>query len=564
MLTKITYGKITKEISPGYIATLPCKDLKMESDVIVEAPDEFIPKLQEKIVTPKEYAQDIVADEGNDGLSLVRVNAIQTETKSVIPAKHPQSVVPSKAGKYITEVVVQSIPPEYIIPTLQEKTADPKEYKQEIVFDGGYDGLSKVSINPIQTETKTTTPTRNSQPITPTEGKYLTEVLVNPIPAEYVIPTGAQSILENGTFDVTHLKTVHIAVPDENNWAGDFVSGVPYEEGTLVVYKYTIYLAIKDTDGSQLPTNTSYWEKLTPNWNDTTDATASEGDVVYGLTFYAGGTKKAGSMQRVSTSAFSSIKIERSGDQKLAITYFADKNSYIPNTVGSTRMGTIAEVTEPNFKEDYIADGVTLFGLTGKHGKKFSGAINITSGLTTISGSYLIDQQKAFDLLQSLTANKTFSVAFGAGSIPNGGDEMRFTSMTFDTTNDWIKYDSIIAFVSYDYYNGGNGFKDYTSHGGTGNGARINFDANTEVRTAFKELFLSIADKLISFTIDNKTYYAVSGWTFADWTQDFTNGLNPDGYFPADKVYKEGSTYIEGVVPYDKIISGGAYRTITG
>jgi hypothetical protein len=381
MSTKIKYGETTRDVPPGWIATLPCKDLKMESDIVIEAPDEYTLKLQEKIVEPKQYVQDVVADEGNDGLSLVRVNAIQTESKSVTPAKHPQSVTP-KTGKYLSEVVVQSIPPEYVIPTLQEKTADPKEYKQEIVFDGGYDGLSKVSINPIQTETKTTTPTEHSQPITPTEGKYLTEVLVNPIPSDYVIPSGSTSILENGTFDVTHLKTVHVAVPDENNWAGDFVSGVPYEKDTLVVYKYTIYLAIKDTDGSQLPTNTSYWEKLTPNWNDTTDATASDGDVVYGLTFYAGGIKKAGSMQRVSTSAFSSIKIERSGDQKLAINYYADKNYYIPNTVGATRMGTVAEVIEPNFKEDYIADGVTLFGLTGKHGKKFDGTIKIE----TVSG----------------------------------------------------------------------------------------------------------------------------------------------------------------------------------
>ncbi len=37
MSTKITYNGKTTELADGYIATLPCKDLKMETDVVVEA-----------------------------------------------------------------------------------------------------------------------------------------------------------------------------------------------------------------------------------------------------------------------------------------------------------------------------------------------------------------------------------------------------------------------------------------------------------------------------------------------------------------------------------------------
>lgn len=40
MSTKITYNGKTTELADGYIATLPCKDYKMETDVVVEAPEE--------------------------------------------------------------------------------------------------------------------------------------------------------------------------------------------------------------------------------------------------------------------------------------------------------------------------------------------------------------------------------------------------------------------------------------------------------------------------------------------------------------------------------------------
>lgn len=39
MSTKITYNGKTTELSDGYIAALPCKDYKMATDVVVEAPE---------------------------------------------------------------------------------------------------------------------------------------------------------------------------------------------------------------------------------------------------------------------------------------------------------------------------------------------------------------------------------------------------------------------------------------------------------------------------------------------------------------------------------------------
>ena len=119
----------------------------------------------------------------------------------------------------------------------------------------------------------------------------------------------------------------------------------------------------------------------------------------------------------------------------------------------------------------------------------FDGTINIESGYTTISGSYVIDESKAYDLLLTYGKVKTFNVNFGAGGPANGGDEIGFTSMTFDATSGLILYNDKGAFAM----NGG--FAEYTTNYGDGNGARVNFEEGTECRKEFKELFLSIADE---------------------------------------------------------------------
>ena len=161
--------------------------------------------------------------------------------------------------------------------------------------------------------------------------KY-SQMIQLPTNAEYwsllaEVVSGSKAIHTNGPHDVTQYKTIHVAVPDENNWEGDYEDGVAYKYGALVVYNVGVYLALKDTDGTQNPTNEEYWEKLTPIWNDTSDATATEDDVVYGQTFYAGGEKKAGAMKIVDSSTFSSLALQITADGKLEIQYYADKNA---------------------------------------------------------------------------------------------------------------------------------------------------------------------------------------------------------------------------------------------
>lgn len=89
-----------------------------------------------------------------------------------------------------TKVNGAYVPPS--APTLQTKSVSytPTESAQseKVTADSGYDGLEEVDItvNAIQTETKSATPSETAQTITPSSGKYLTSVSVGAIASDYV------------------------------------------------------------------------------------------------------------------------------------------------------------------------------------------------------------------------------------------------------------------------------------------------------------------------------------------------------------------------------------------
>lgn len=145
---------------------------------------------------------------------------------------------------------------------------------------------------------------------------------------------------------------------------------------------------------------------------------------------------------------------------------------------------------------------------------------------TTISGEYLIDANKVYTLLNSLTETKIYTVNFSAGAGIGGGDERNFTSMTFNPSSGLILYDDKGAFSM------SGGFDEYNNNYGDGNGARVNFVEGTIVGEDFAELFLSIADEYvapttITFTIEGASYTADSGMTWADWV---ASEYNTDGF----------------------------------
>ena len=81
----------------------------------------------------------------------------------------------------------------------QNKSTNPSTSQIQLTADSGYTGLGTVTVNAIQIETKSATPTEAAQTITPTEGKFLTSVSVGAISNTYI----GSSVARKSSSDLT-------------------------------------------------------------------------------------------------------------------------------------------------------------------------------------------------------------------------------------------------------------------------------------------------------------------------------------------------------------------------
>ena len=147
--------------------------------------------LQAKTATPTKKQQSISPDNGFYGLSGVTIAAIPEAYQDV-------SSVTASAGDVLTgKVFVTSTgvvtPGEMVNNGAVDKTLDVTTITYTIP-KGYHSGSGKVQI---VLETKTVTPTKSVQKITPTTGKVLSEVTVAAIPAEYITTDDATATAAN-------------------------------------------------------------------------------------------------------------------------------------------------------------------------------------------------------------------------------------------------------------------------------------------------------------------------------------------------------------------------------
>lgn len=240
--TETSGKKVSKSVASGS-ATTPNRTLTLRPLISVDntgkisltgsVTDTFAPTVSAGYVSSGVVGTITATAEGTKQLTT-------QAGKTVTPTESSQTAVAS--GVYTTgTVTVGPIPSNYIVPSgtkditengtydigtfknvnvaivpdklsLQEKTVTPTTSQQTIIADAGYDALSKVTISAIATQSKSTTPTKNTQNIVPDSGKFLSSVTVNPIPNDYIIPTGETTISSNGVYDVKDFASANVYV----------------------------------------------------------------------------------------------------------------------------------------------------------------------------------------------------------------------------------------------------------------------------------------------------------------------------------------------------------------
>lgn len=147
--------------------------------------------LQAKTATPTKKQQTIAPDSGFYGLSGVTVNAIPEayqDTSSVTA-----TAADVLTGKVFVTADGTVTPGEMINNGAVDKTLDVTTITYTIP-KGHHSGAGKVQI---VLETKTVTPSKSVQEITPTAGKVLSKVTVNPIPSQYQDVSGVTATAAN-------------------------------------------------------------------------------------------------------------------------------------------------------------------------------------------------------------------------------------------------------------------------------------------------------------------------------------------------------------------------------
>ena len=147
--------------------------------------------LQTKTATPTKKQQSIAPDNGYYGLSSVTVAAIPEAYQDV-------SSVTAGAGDVLTGKIIVTAdgtvtPGEMVNNGAVDKTLDATTITYTIP-KGFHSGSGKVQI---VLETKTVTPTKSAQDITPTAGKVLSKVTVGAIPDKYQDVSGVTAQAAN-------------------------------------------------------------------------------------------------------------------------------------------------------------------------------------------------------------------------------------------------------------------------------------------------------------------------------------------------------------------------------
>lgn len=302
----VNQGAVSAEVQEGDTYTIP-KGYHNGSGTVSGVAGGGNYKLQSKSITPTKSQQNVTPDAGFFGLSDVTVAAIPAAYQDV-------SSVTAVAGDVLANKIIVTADGSVTTGTMPNNGAVSQKLDTATtsytVPAGYHSGTGTVSI---ATETKSATPSKEQQTVTPTEGSVLSSVTVNAIPAEYTDTSDA-------TATAAQILTGQTAYVDGEKVTGTMPNNSP--AATVLdteTVSYTIPAGYHDGTGSvslsletKSATPTKAQQTIEPSegkvlsqvtveaipaqYVDTSSGTAAAGDILTGKTAFVNGAAVTGSM----------------------------------------------------------------------------------------------------------------------------------------------------------------------------------------------------------------------------------------------------------------------------
>lgn len=338
-------GAVQASIQEGDTYTIP-KGYHNGSGVVSGVAGGGNYTLQTKSITPTKSQQSVAPDSGYYGLSAVTVKAIPDNYNDT-------SAVTAGAADVLANKIIVNAAGETVSGTMANNGAVSKTLDTSTtsytVPAGYHSGSGTVKIS---TETKTATPTKSAQTISPTSGKVLSKVTVNAIPANYIDTTDATA----AAADLLGGKTAYVN--------GELVEGTMADNGAVsqtlntTTKSYTVPAGYHN--GSGTVSITTETKSATPSKSAQT-ITPSTGKVL---------------------SSVSVAKIPDAYQDVTGVTAAAADvldGKYIVTSTGSKVEGTMAN----NGSVTTTIDGLTTTSATIPAGYTTGGTVSLTSDIET-------------------------------------------------------------------------------------------------------------------------------------------------------------------------------------
>lgn len=302
----VNQGAVSAEVQEGDTYTIP-KGYHNGSGTVSGVAGGGNYKLQSKSITPTKSQQNVTPDAGFFGLSDVTVAAIPAAYQDV-------SSVTAVAGDVLANKIIVTADGSVTTGTMPNNGAVSQKLDTATtsytVPAGYHSGTGTVSIT---AETKSATPSKEQQTVTPTEGSVLSSVTVKAIPAEYAdtsdatataaqILTGQTAYVDGekvtGTMPnnspaatVLDTETSSYTIPaGYHNGTGSVSLSLETKSATPTKAQQTI----EPSEGKVLSSVTV--EAIPSQFVDTSTGTAAAGDILTGKIAFVNGVAVTGSM----------------------------------------------------------------------------------------------------------------------------------------------------------------------------------------------------------------------------------------------------------------------------